>query len=26
VFSAVRACVLLYRLRRRRPVEPWARA
>ena len=25
VFSAVNACVLLYRLLRRRPVEPWAR-
>ncbi|MFO7694436.1 MAG: hypothetical protein R6V57_15225 [Vicinamibacterales bacterium] len=26
VFSAIRACVLLYRLLRRRPAEPWARA
>jgi hypothetical protein len=26
VFSGVRACVMLYRLLRRRPVEPWARA
>ena len=25
VFSAIRACVLLYRLLARRPVEPWAR-
>jgi hypothetical protein len=25
VFSAIRACVLLYRLLRRRPAEPWAR-
>jgi len=25
VFSAIKACVLLYRLLRRRPVEPWAR-
>lgn len=26
VFSAINACVLLYRLLRRRPAEPWARA
>ena len=26
VFSAIKACVLLYRLLRRRPVEPWARS
>jgi hypothetical protein len=26
IFSAINACVLLYRLLRRRPVEPWARA
>jgi hypothetical protein len=26
IFSAIKACVLLYRLLRRRPVEPWARA
>jgi len=25
VFSAINACVLLYRLLRRRPVDPWAR-
>lgn len=25
-FSAVRACVLLYRILRRRPADPWARA
>ena len=25
LFSAIRACVLLYRLLRRRPAEPWAR-
>jgi len=24
VFSAINACVLLYRLLRRRPVDPWA--
>jgi hypothetical protein len=26
IFSAINACVLLYRLLRRRPAEPWARA
>ena len=25
VFTAIRACVLLYRLMTRRPLEPWAR-
>jgi hypothetical protein len=25
VFSAIKACVMLYRLVRRRPAEPWAR-
>ena len=25
IFSAIKACVLLYRLLRRRPAEPWAR-
>ena len=26
IFSAINACVMLYRLLRRRPAEPWARA